>query len=135
VDKAPNRTIRDLVRGLLTGQTGVTVEDAVLVTEELVSNARVHGDGPRTCRLALHDQGRCLRIEVDDTSPDPPRPRTPDSAGGRGLVLVDQLAAAWGVHYYAHHKTVWAELAFDHPCRRRAHAPYLTAVRNFAQPN
>jgi hypothetical protein len=63
--------------------------------------------------LSLTNEDRCLRIEVDDESTHQPRIRTPDMSGGRGLVLVDRLASAWGVQNYAHHKTVWAELVLD----------------------
>jgi hypothetical protein len=131
LDKVPNRSIRDLVRGVLTGRTGITVEDAVLVAEELVSNAHRHGDAPRVCRLTLLGQGRRLRIEVDDASPTQPRMRTPDNTGGRGLVLVNMLASAWGVQRHAHHKTVWAELALDRP-GSSGHAPHMTAAPDLA---
>lgn len=131
LDKAPNRSVRDLVRSVLTGRTGVMVEDAVLVADELVSNAHRHGDAPRICRLGLRDRGRCLRIEVDDASPDQPRMRTPDSTGGRGLILVDRLATAWGVQHHAHRKTVWAELALDRP-GSSGHAPHMAAAPSVA---
>jgi hypothetical protein len=82
-------------------------------------SATRHATAPRVCRLSLIDQGRCLRIEVDDGSPEPPRMRTPDRHGGRGLVLVDRLASAWGVDQHGRGKTVWAELVVDH-CRQRS---------------
>lgn len=132
LDKAPSRSVRDLVRDVLTGRTGVLVEDAVLVADELVSNAHRHGEAPRTCRLGLLDQGRRLRIEVDDASPAQPRMRTPDSTGGRGLVLVDRLATAWGVQRHAHHKTVWAEFVLDRP-GGSGHVPHMTAAPTLPQ--
>jgi two-component sensor histidine kinase len=131
LDKAPNRGVRDLVRALLTGRAGILIEDAVLVAEELVSNAHRHGDAPRLCRLALLGQGRRLRIEVDDASPAPPYIRTPDSTGGRGLVLVNRLASAWGVQRHTHHKTVWAELALDSP-GSSGHTPHMAAAPDLA---
>ncbi|MFL6124999.1 ATP-binding protein [Actinophytocola sp.] len=129
LDKTPNSHVRDLVRDLLAGRSGVMVEDAVLVADELVSNAHQHGDAPRHCRLVLLDNGSRLRIEVDDSSPHPPRARTPDSSGGRGLILVDRLSSRWGVQRHAHHKTVWAELALDRP-GSSGHAPHMTAMSN-----
>ena len=132
LDKASNSTVRDLVRDLLTGRSGVVVEDAVLVADELVSNAHQHGDAPRHCRLELCEHGALLRIEVDDTSLNPPRIRTPDNFGGRGLILVDRLSARWGVHHHAHHKTVWAELALDRP-GNSGQPRHLTAVPNERQ--
>jgi hypothetical protein len=132
LDKTPNSNVRDLVRGLLTGRTGLMIEDAVLVADELVTNAHRHGDAPRHCRLALLERAGLLRIEVDDASPTPPRIRTPDSSGGRGLILVDRLSSRWGVQHHVHHKTVWAELALDRP-GSSGHAPHLTPVPNQLQ--
>jgi anti-sigma regulatory factor (Ser/Thr protein kinase) len=127
LDRTPNSHVRDLVRELLAGRSGVMVEDAVLVADELVSNAHQHAVAPRQCRLTLLDGGSRLRIEVDDASPEPPRERTPDSSGGRGLILVARLSSNWGVHRHADHKTVWADLAFDRP-GSSGHAPHMTAV-------
>ena len=125
LDAASPREVRHLVRGFLAGRDGLPVDDAVLVADELVCNAQRHGSSPRVCRLTL--TGQRVRIEVDDTSPDPVRQRTPDRYGGRGLLLVDQLATAWGVRRYPDHKTVWAELALDNT-GRSTHARHLTAV-------
>lgn len=107
------RQVRQLVRGLLDGRPGDVVDDVVIVVDELVSNAIRHGRSPRRCRLAVTDEGRCLRVEVDDGADDQPRIRTPDRTGGRGLILVDRLAAAWGVRQHPRHKTVWAHLDLD----------------------
>jgi anti-sigma regulatory factor (Ser/Thr protein kinase) len=124
LDTTPVSTVRQLVRDLLYGQAGLAVEDAVLVVDELASNARQHGRAPRICRLALTNQDRRLRVEVEDTAPQQPRIRTPDHTGGRGLRLVDRLATAWGVYRHDRSKTVWAELALD---RRGQHGrtPHL----------
>ncbi|GFH37347.1 hypothetical protein SCWH03_35850 [Streptomyces pacificus] len=69
-------------------------------------------------RIAVEDAGRRLRIEVTDTRGDrlPPAPGTlsppPDDAeSGRGLLIVEALAARWGVTPGpVPRKTVWAEL-------------------------
>jgi hypothetical protein len=114
---------------MLNGRAGIMVDDAVLVADELVSNAHQHGRAPRHCRFALIDQGRCVRIEVDDASSAQPRLRTPDRSGGRGLLLVDRLSSSWGVRNDADHKTVWAELALDQ-AGRSGHARHLNAVSN-----
>ncbi|WP_133849366.1 ATP-binding protein [Labedaea rhizosphaerae] len=113
LDATPTREVRSLMRGLLAGRDGVMVDDALLVADELISNAHQHASGPRVCRLALLDQGRRLRVEVDDGSRTLPQARTPDCDGGRGLLLVSQLASEWGVRRYRDHKTVWAELGLD----------------------
>ena len=86
---------------------------AVLLVSELVTNAVQHA-GPGAYAIVLHlgyGDG-WLRIEVHDTSPHGPRPRTPDwlDESGFGLVLVDALAAKWGVQQTSEGKAVWAEL-------------------------
>jgi anti-sigma regulatory factor (Ser/Thr protein kinase) len=128
-----NRDVRAGVRQLLSHYSGLTVDDAVLVTDELISNANRHGEEPRTCRLALKDDGRRLLIEVDDSSPHQPRIRSPHAGGGRGLVLVDRLATTWGVRNSADHKTVWAELTLDRD-GSSGHAPHLKTTQTWANP-
>ena len=127
LDRVSNSHVRGLVRGLLAGRTGLVVEDATLVADELVSNAHCHGAAPRHCRLTLLERGGLLRIEVDDASPVAPRMRTPEDSGGRGLLLVDRLASRWGLERRVDRKTVWAELALDGP-GSSGHVPHMTAV-------
>lgn len=122
------RRVRQLVRELFGRQVGVLLDDAVLVADELVSNAIQHGQGPRSCRLTLIGEGRGLRAEVTDAGPGEPRFRTPDNTGGRGLMLVDRLATAWGVHWFPGYKTVWAELLMDTRERKRR-ASYLAVAQ------
>ncbi|MFE7746357.1 ATP-binding protein [Nocardia sp. NPDC057455] len=101
--------LRAAVRRLLEDSAGIGVEDAVQVCDELASNAVVHARAPRGCRLIVAGHG-WFRVEVDDASPGPARIRRPDHTGGRGLILVDQLATRWGVDDHGGGKTVWAEL-------------------------
>ncbi|MEU6375568.1 SpoIIE family protein phosphatase [Streptomyces sp. NPDC046909] len=82
---------------------------AELVVSELVTNAIRYGRPPIQLRL-IHDRG--LLCEVSDaggTTPHLRRARAYDE-GGRGLLLVAQLAEHWGTRHAAHGKTVWAEL-------------------------
>ncbi|MGW0002343.1 ATP-binding protein [Nocardia grenadensis] len=106
---SPTAQVRAEVRGLVGRCAGVELCDAVQVSDELVSNACRHARSPRACRLMVDDRGR-FRIEVDDASPTPARVRRPDRTGGRGLLLVAQLATRWGTDYRDGGKTVWAEL-------------------------
>jgi anti-sigma regulatory factor (Ser/Thr protein kinase) len=90
--------------------TGV-LDDAALITSELVSNALVHGDGE--VRLRLSWSGEALTIEVDDKDPTLPQWRrsAPDEVSGRGLYLVDALAQAWGCTLLGGSgKVVWGRL-------------------------
>ncbi|MBF6473683.1 ATP-binding protein [Nocardia gipuzkoensis] len=101
--------VRAAVRRLLAHATGIGVEDAVQVCDELASNAVVHARAPRGCRLIVAGRG-WFRVEVNDGSRAPARIRRPDHTGGRGLILVDELATCWGMNYHGGGKTVWAEL-------------------------
>ncbi len=82
---------------------------AELVVSELVTNAIRYGLPPISLRL-IHDG--TLLCEVSDaasTTPHLRRARTFDE-GGRGLLLVAQLAEQWGTRHARRGKTVWAEL-------------------------
>ncbi|SEG81628.1 Histidine kinase-like ATPase domain-containing protein [Thermomonospora echinospora] len=87
------------------------VDDVVLMVDELVTNAIVHGTGPVRLRLRL--EGRELLAEVGDDSPLVPRPRRADPAAvdwsetGRGLLLVTALAGDHGTRQSGHGKVVW----------------------------
>ncbi len=88
------------------------VDDAVLLTSELVTNAVVHAGTPVqvTCKLA--DGG--LEVLVRDSLPASMVPGLvkdqdvpADSTSGRGLLLPSALASAWGVTYGQAAKAVW----------------------------
>ncbi|MGA5035590.1 SpoIIE family protein phosphatase [Streptomyces capoamus] len=80
-----------------------------LMVSELVTNAIRYGRPP--IRLRLIHQGTKLISEVYDasgTTPHMRRARIFDE-GGRGLLLVAQLAQRWGTRHDRVGKTVWAE--------------------------
>ncbi|MFF9523522.1 SpoIIE family protein phosphatase [Streptomyces achromogenes] len=89
------------------------LEEAAFTTElivsELVTNAIRYGRPP--VRLRLLRPGSRLICEVYDASGSTPhmrRARIYDE-GGRGLLLVAQLAERWGTRHERTGKTVWAE--------------------------
>ncbi|MEU6483921.1 ATP-binding protein [Streptomyces sp. NPDC046887] len=87
-------------------------EDAGLVVTELVANAARHAQG-RPVRVAVErPAAHRVRVSVADGSKVPPEPRQPrvDDERGRGLALVNALAADWGTEPLATGKRVWAEL-------------------------
>jgi CheY-like chemotaxis protein/anti-sigma regulatory factor (Ser/Thr protein kinase) len=91
------------------------VDVAVLVTSELAANAVQHGRSGFDLRLEVRN-AHALRVEVFDHGPGSPELRAadPDSEDGRGLHLVSQLAASWGVESIVDDgKKVWAELLVD----------------------
>jgi anti-sigma regulatory factor (Ser/Thr protein kinase) len=86
------------------------IDDVVLIIDELVANAVVHGRGPIRLRLVL--DGMVLRGEITDHNPAaaPTNTRTSrseDAEDGRGLLLVAALAAACGSTPSGPGKTVW----------------------------
>jgi hypothetical protein len=97
------------------------VDDAVLLTSELVTNAVLHAGTPVqvTCRLLGDLSGGAVEIAVLDRRPAQIRPDHPHSAAeaaertnGRGLQLPSELASAWGVTYARAAKAVWFRLDF-----------------------
>lgn len=87
---------------------------AELLTSELVTNALVHTDREAVLTATVGPRG--LRVEVRDFTARRPRPRVPDAddgTHGRGLVLVESLADAWGVRPHAVGKSVWFQLGAD----------------------
>lgn len=90
-------------------------DDAGLVMSELFTNAIRHSDS-RLIVCGVRITSRLVRIEVADegSSLTAPQPRGADldQEGGRGLLLVDALAADWGVHVCedGRGRVVWAQL-------------------------
>jgi anti-sigma regulatory factor (Ser/Thr protein kinase) len=87
---------------------------AELLTSELVTNALVHTDDDAILTATVGPRG--LRVEVRDFVARRPRLRAPDAddgTHGRGLLLVQSLADAWGVRPHAEGKSVWFELGAD----------------------
>lgn len=102
------RALRELLRHW--GRPGKS-EIAELLTSELVTNALIHTDHDAILTATVRPSG--LRVEVRDFVGRRPRPRVPDAddgTHGRGLVLVQSLADAWGVRAHGVGKSVWFEL-------------------------
>ena len=81
-----------------------------LLTSELVTNSLLHARTDTHVVVSAYD-GR-LRIEVHDGSlVGPSRNRySADAATGRGMLLIEALAAEWGCELYRAGKSVWYEL-------------------------
>lgn len=99
--------VRAGVRGFLLGAPPDPVADALLVVDELVTNALEHGDSPVRLRLQAREGGTRLWVEVYDGGSELPRVRTPD---GHGLRVVDKVSNGWGAVPGDTGKTVWVEL-------------------------
>jgi len=89
------------------------VDEALLVTSELFTNAVLHGSGRIDVYVTLGTE--TLRIAVvDDGTPTPdlwPELAATPTLGGRGLHIVDALASTWGNNFDPAGRTrVWAEM-------------------------
>ncbi|AGS72184.1 regulatory protein [Streptomyces collinus Tu 365] len=128
-------TARSFVRDTLQGWGFAdVVDDAVVLTSELVTNAVVHA-GTHAEVLCLRTEDG-VRVEVSDRYPErevpvqgsPAAMGSPDREGGRGLQLCAALAARWGVDYTPTHKNVWFQLDLpERPVGTRAAGPSLPA--------
>jgi anti-anti-sigma regulatory factor len=87
------------------------IDDAQLIITELISNAVRHAKGDLHLLVVLRD--RHLHLSVADASTEQPRRILPDpdsGEGGRGLLLIDAVALAWGSSPTPDGKVVWATL-------------------------
>ncbi|GIH71279.1 ATP-binding protein [Sphaerimonospora thailandensis] len=112
---------RRYLRVLLAATGHPRVDDALLLTTELVANAVRHSDSARpggqvTLAAALRDG--TLHLDVIDAGSSVHKPQIctdsdidQPSDGGRGLWLVRQLATAWGWHDIPAGRVVWFQLA------------------------
>ncbi|MEV5431924.1 SpoIIE family protein phosphatase [Streptomyces sp. NPDC052701] len=126
---------RSFVRDTLQGWGFADIiDDAVVLTSELVTNAVVHAGTSADVLCLRSDDG--VRIEVADRYPEREIPLqgsavtmgSPDREGGRGLQLCAALAGRWGVEYTPTHKTVWFNLDLPgRPVGTRAAGPSLPA--------
>jgi anti-anti-sigma factor len=117
-DQAP-RQARAEVREAIAGRVSQSEsEGAVLITSELVTNAVVHPEHQTGATIGLRigtGEGR-IRVEVSDSGHgfEPGElGRDDNTAGGRGLVIVDRGATRWGTSNN-HRFSVWFELASEH---------------------
>lgn len=105
---------RHFVRRSLAGCA--TAHDAALLTSELVTNAILHsrsGHGGTIHVLIWHHCPGVARVAVIDngsmTTPTVTNPCRLNGAG-RGLIIIQELAARWGHDGDEHGRYVWFEL-------------------------
>jgi anti-sigma regulatory factor (Ser/Thr protein kinase) len=86
-------------------------DDANIIVTELVTNAVLHGQSPIRLTVIVDE---AIRLGVFDGDNRPEvvvlQPMDHGRIGGRGLVLVDNIADAWGTTSDPDGKTVWADL-------------------------
>ncbi|MFF9869009.1 SpoIIE family protein phosphatase [Streptomyces sp. NPDC013953] len=126
-------TARAFVRDTLQGWGhGDVVDDAVVLTSELVTNAVIHAGTAADVLCLRTEHG--VRVEVADRYPEREVPlqgsgRTqvdPERENGRGLLLCAALASRWGVEYSPTRKQVWFQLDLpERPVGTRSAGPAL----------
>ncbi|RSO10582.1 phosphatase [Streptomyces sp. WAC 06783] len=93
------------------------VDSAVLMVSEMVTNVLMHTDGDAllVAEITGVPGQRRIRVDVADGSDELPHRRTPGelASSGRGLVLMELLAGAWGVDPRGDGKSTWFELYED----------------------
>jgi len=106
--------VRDQLRHDCTELPALLLDDAVLLSSEVVTNAVIHGPTPGMITVAVEWDSASLAVAVGDESATVPVPRASDAVteGGRGLHLLDALASSWGVRPAgaAPGKVVWFRL-------------------------
>ncbi len=90
-------------------------DDALLCLSEVATNAMLHSRSrqPGGCfTVRAQRYGNHLRVEVCDQGGPwlPPSPAAADRQSGRGLVIVEQVARAWGRRGDEAGWTVWFEM-------------------------
>ena len=101
-------TVRSELESLLSDwESRDQVDSAMLLATELIGNVLLHTD--TAAKIVATFVPHHLYVEVTDTNDDMPHPLSPTAStpNGRGLMLLDALAAQWGVRPEAQGKTVW----------------------------
>lgn len=107
---AARRQVVSLAQDLGLPLSDETLETVELLAGEVIANAVLYTDAP--CDVSVTRADERLRVEVTDM--DASLPRTveagPNDESGRGLLLVNALADAWGTQPEPPGKTTWFEI-------------------------
>lgn len=101
------RAVREVCAGV-----AVDLDSLLLCTSELVTNALLHGVPPVELEVLVQDA--CVRVGVHDAGAEPVERRwhvRADTLSGRGLGIVEMLAAGWGSDATATGKVIWFEIS------------------------
>ncbi|MCE6995520.1 ATP-binding protein [Saccharothrix sp. S26] len=113
--RPPLVEVRRWTAAMLSRLDADVLDDVVMVVNELVANAYDHTAAPVRLHVLLTDG--YVHVAVEDGSMVPPTPRgwCPSGTRGRGLLLIEELAVAWGSTPGPAGKTVWAHLTDTAP--------------------
>ncbi|HEY2565854.1 MAG TPA: ATP-binding protein [Acidimicrobiales bacterium] len=109
-EPAAVREARGVVRISLERSDEDLIALVVLLADEVVTNAVLHGEGP--IDLAVETNEDRVKVTVRDRSDARPVPGEPahHAEDGRGLSIVEALASRWGVSAMEPGKSVWFEI-------------------------
>jgi anti-sigma regulatory factor (Ser/Thr protein kinase) len=90
------------------------MDDAKLLVSELITNAVRYSADTVVVRCSVSEDAQFV-IEVGDSSPELPKIGTaePLDVHGRGLVIVEAVAADWGAYRVDGGKVTWAALDLE----------------------
>ncbi|MCC9707160.1 ATP-binding protein [Streptomyces sp. MNU76] len=112
VDAVPaaRRQVVSLAQDLGLRLSDQTLETVELLAGEVIANAVLYTDAP--CDVSVTRAAERLRIEVTDMDASLPTvvEAGPNDESGRGLLLVNALADAWGTQPELLGKTTWFEI-------------------------
>lgn len=112
VDAVPlaRRQVVSLAQDLGLPLSDEMLETVELLAGEVIANAVLYTDAP--CDVCVRRADERLRVEVTDTDASLPSlvEAAPDDESGRGLLLVNALADAWGTQPEPPGKTTWFEI-------------------------
>lgn len=115
VDAVPaaRRQVISLAQNLGLLLSDQALENVELLASEVIANAVLHTDAP--CDVSVTRTDVRLRVEVTDTDPSLASAveAGPDDESGRGLLLVNALADAWGTRLEPMGKTTWFEITSE----------------------
>lgn len=88
-------------------------DDAVLVANELISNAAEHGRSDALLEIVLDGSGLLLSVRDYSSALPHVQPFDPTAKRGRGLQIIDRLSGSWGVTELVDGKAVWVRFPFS----------------------
>jgi serine phosphatase RsbU (regulator of sigma subunit)/anti-sigma regulatory factor (Ser/Thr protein kinase) len=113
------RRLRHYLRGSLREwNLDPLIDELELLISEVVTNALIHAGSAVDVRLRRYADR--VRVDVRDSDPHPPvvvavvdddRPVEGEAESGRGMLIVDAVASAWGSSPSGRGKTTWFELS------------------------
>jgi anti-sigma regulatory factor (Ser/Thr protein kinase) len=99
IESASVGCVRQFLKALLGAWSIPDTADAELLASEIVTNVVRHVGGRplTTMHIRVLRVGERVRVEVQDPSSEPPKPRQAGELdeSGHGLLLVEMLAADW----------------------------------------